>query len=111
MEQKMSQYKFYFSNKCKYCYDLAVLMRQRNLLHTFTIINVDYETIPDFIKTVPTIHVPYMKLLEGDEAFKWIRGCKEEYIHTCYLGNQNKKRLDRISEYNEILKDSLFYRK
>ena len=55
-------------------------MVDKNILHKFSIINVDNDFVPNFVETVPTVIVPYLKPLTGDKAFKWISGCKEEFI-------------------------------
>jgi hypothetical protein len=98
----MSDYKFYFSDDCKYCQELAKLMSKKNLLHKFSIINVDNDFVPEFITSVPTIIVPYLKPLEGGKAFKWISGCEEHFIKNKYLTYASKANINRLFTFKEI---------
>lgn len=99
----MSDYKFYFSDDCKYCQEIAKLMTNKNILHKFSIINVDNDFVPEFITSVPTIIVPYLKPLIGEKAFKWISGCKEHFITNKYINYASKENLNRLFTYKKIL--------
>lgn len=98
----MSDYKFYFSDDCKYCQELAKMMVDKNILHKFSIINVDNDFVPNFVETVPTIIVPYLKPLTGEKAFKWISGCKEEFITNKFIKYATKENLNRLFTFKEI---------
>ena len=106
MNIKNSEYKFYFSNNCKYCLELANLMKMRNILHKFSLVNVDYDHYPNFIDTVPSLHIPYMKLLEGKDTFTWVEGCNENDIDERYIKYENKKNVKRVLDYRDIFKDT-----
>ena len=98
----MSDYKFYFSDDCKYCQELAKMMVDKNILHKFSIINVDNDFVPGFIETVPTIIVPYLKPLTGNKAFKWISGCQEKFITNKFINYTSKENLNRVFTFKEI---------
>ena len=104
----MSDYKFYFSDDCKYCQEIAKLMKDKNILHKFSIINVDNDFVPEFISAVPTIIVPYLKPLEGNKAFKWVSGCEERFITKKYINYASKENLNRLFTFKEIA-DKLNY--
>ena len=104
----MSDYKFYFSNDCKYCQEIAKLMKDKNILHKFSIINVDNDFVPEFISAVPTIIDPYLKPLEGNKAFKWVSGCEERFITNKYINYASKENLNRLFTFKEIA-DKLNY--
>lgn len=98
----MSDYKFFFSDDCKYCQELAKIMSDKNILHKFSIINVDNDFVPGFIETVPTIIVPYLKPLTGNKAFKWISGCEENFITDKFIKYASKENLNRVFVFKEI---------
>ena len=99
----MSDFKFYFSDDCKYCQELAKMMLEKNILHKFSIINVDNDFVPEFLESVPTIIVPYLKPLIGIKAFKWINGCNENHITSKFVNYSSKENLNRLYGFKEIL--------
>ena len=105
----MSEYKFYYSNDCLYSQELANKMIKKNVLHKFSIINVDNDFIPQFLNSVPTIVIPHLGLLEGIKAFKWIEGCHESFIQDKFKKYDNKVSINRLFEkkaINDLMKYS-----
>ena len=74
----------------------------------FVYLNVDNDFVPGFIETVPTIIVPYLKPLTGKKAFKWISGCKENFITNKFISYASKENLNRVFTFKEIADKILF---
>lgn len=66
---------FFYSSNCKYCYNLMKMLRDIDLLKKFKLIQTDNNNnLPPQIKVVPTLIISgYTKLLECNEAFKWVK--------------------------------------
>lgn len=66
---------FFYSSNCKYCYNLMKMLRDIDLLKKFKLIQTDNNSnLPPQIKVVPTLIISgYTKLLECNEAFKWVK--------------------------------------
>lgn len=65
---------FFYSSNCKYCYNLMKILKNINLLKNFKLIKTDNnKNLPPQIKVVPTLIIAgYSKLLECEDAFKWV---------------------------------------
>jgi len=73
----------FYSRRCGYCSELIKLFQTENILHMFTLINVDEtQNIPKNITKVPTLIVAGLpKPLEGAAAFNWFN-TKKQFMQT-----------------------------
>jgi hypothetical protein len=70
--------KIYLSNKCKYCKDLLIKIKEMNM--NVDLINIDRESYPSIIKSVPTLIADeFNNPLVGKKVFEWVDNYKYFY--------------------------------
>lgn len=101
---------FFYSASCKYSYNLMKLLSNMNYLNNFKLINTDNNNnLPSQITRTPTLIVAGLpKMLECDEAFKWVNGLiqikKNQNQSQVLLKNQ--KNIFLMSELMNINKNN-----
>jgi hypothetical protein len=74
----MTKPKIYLSSKCKYCRDLLIKIKETEI--NVDLINIDKESYPNQIKSVPTlIDSNLLSPLVGKKVFDWIENQKFFY--------------------------------
>ena len=91
---------FFYSENCKFCYNLMKLLNNMNILKNFMLIKTDNNpNLPPQIHSVPTLIVMgHPKMLVCNEAFKWVNGLIQIKQDQSQATMKNQKNIYIMSE-------------
>ena len=93
----------YISKRCKHCHELLVLLHKYRDVLKFNVVDVDNNSYPRSIDSVPCIVIDN-KILGGIELFKFIEYLINENVNKGVNENVNKN--DESNNSNESVKNA-----